>query len=50
MEENNTPSEFAISYLDGIKKEYQRMKESSALFEQEHKSLLALIGLDLDAL
>jgi len=49
LEENNTPSEFAISYLDGIKKEYQKMKESSALFEQEHKSLLALIGLDLDA-
>ncbi len=49
MEVDNTAPEFAIGYLDGIKKEYKKMKESSALFEQEQKSFIAQIGLDLDA-
>ena len=49
MEEISTPSEFAMGYLDGIKKDYQKMKECCTLFEQEQKSLLALIGLDLNA-
>lgn len=49
MAEEHTPSEYAVGYLNEIKKEYQNMKESCALFEREHGSFCRRISLDLDA-
>ena len=51
LSEQNTkyPSDFALAYLDAIKKSYQKMKESCAEFEQEHEGFCQRIGLDLFA-
>lgn len=49
MTETYVPSKYAIGYLDGMKKDYQKMRERCTRFEQEHKGTCQRIGLDLDA-
>lgn len=49
MAENYVPSSYAVSLLEEIKKGYQKMKESCALFEREHEGFCRRIGLDGDA-
>ena len=49
MADKETSFERVADYLDGIKKSYQKLKESCTLFEQEHKDFCLRIGLDLDA-
>jgi hypothetical protein len=49
MDENYVPFPHAASLLEEIKKGYQKMKESCALFEREHDRFCQRIGLDGDA-
>ena len=49
MAQENTPSRYATRYLDGIKKDYQKLKGKCGLFERDHKDFFRRIGLDLDA-
>ena len=42
-------SECVIAYFEDMKKDFQKLKESCDLFEQEHRDFCLRIGLDLDA-
>ena len=49
MSENYEPSEYAIGYLQDIKKDYQKMKERCVSFEQDHAGFCQRIHLDMNA-
>lgn len=49
MAQENTTSRYATRYLDGIKKDYKKLKEKCSLFERDHNDFFRRIGLDLDA-
>jgi len=49
MAQVNTPSRYATRYLDGIKKDYRKLKEKCGLLECDQSDFFRRIGLDLDA-
>ena len=49
MAQENTPSRYATRYLDGIKKDYQKLKEKCRLLERDQRDFFRRIGLDLNA-
>lgn len=49
MAQENIPSRYATHYLDGIKKDYQKLKEKCRRLERDQRDFFRRIGLDLDA-
>lgn len=49
MSEEYVPSKYAVGYWNEIKKDYQKIKENCAIFEQEHAGLCDRLGLDMAA-
>ena len=49
MEEQYTPSDYALRYIDEIRKDYRKMRENCARFEREHRAFCKRIGLDMNA-
>ncbi len=46
---NQVLSECVIVYFEDMKKDFQKLKKSCDLFEQEHRDFCLRIGLDIDA-
>jgi hypothetical protein len=49
MAQVDAPSLYAAGFLDGIKKDYQKLKEKCGFIERDQSDFFRRIGLDLDA-
>ena len=49
MAQVDAPSRYAAGVLDGIKKDYQKLKEKCGFIERDQSDFFRRIGLDLDA-
>lgn len=49
MAQVDAPSRYVAGFLDGIKKDYQKLKEKCGFIERDQSDFFRRIGLDLDA-